>query len=319
MTARKSERLMNLLICLLVARTYVTKERIREVVEGYHDQSTEAFEKMFERDKEELRELGIPIEVGYVEKAFEDEPGYRVRRDRFALPEIRLDAEEAAVVGLAARVWQNASLADATASALRKLRAGGVAVDTGALAVIEPQLGAQEAAFDPLWRAVLSRTPVSFPYQRHGAAPAQRHLEPWGILSWHGHWYVVGHDRDRDATRMFRLSRVAGGVRAAGKRGSFDVPAGTDLRKIASALEPAEPSELARLRVRRGAGLALRRVSESVEPLEDGWDTVTVPFAGVNGMAEQVVSHGADVVVEGPEELRAAVVDALRRLAGTTS
>ena len=83
MAARKSERLLNLLITLLVSRSYVTKERIRSVVEQYRDAGDEAFEKMFERDKEELRSLGIPIEVGYVDRAFEDEPGYRVERSAF--------------------------------------------------------------------------------------------------------------------------------------------------------------------------------------------------------------------------------------------
>jgi proteasome accessory factor B len=315
-TARKSERLMNLVICLLVARTYVAKERIREVVEGYRDQSQDAFEKMFERDKEELRDLGIPVEVGYVDKGFEDEPGYRIRRAAFVLPEIRLDREEAAVVGLAARVWQNASLAEATSSALMKLRAGGVSVDTDALAVVEPHLGAQEAAFEPLWHAVVTRTPVRFDYQRPDGPQATRHLQPWGLSSWHGHWYVVGHDLDREAVRIFRLSRVVGPVETEGRPGSFDVPEGTDVRALSRSLDPSpEVSEEARLRVRRGAGVALRRRATGTESDTDEWDVLTVPFAGVWSMAEQVVSYGADVVALEPAPLRDAVVRLLERLA----
>ena len=107
MAARKSERLLNLLITLLVSRSYVTKERIRSVVEQYRDAGDEAFEKMFERDKEEPRSLGIPVEVGYVDRAFEDEPGYRVERAGFELPQIDLEADEprssARRPGLAAR------------------------------------------------------------------------------------------------------------------------------------------------------------------------------------------------------------------------
>ena len=108
MTARKSERLLNLLITLLVSRTYVTKERIRAVVEPYREAGDEAFEKMFERDKEELRSLGIPIEVGYVDRAFEDEPGYRIERSAFELPGDRPGArggrgDRAGRPGLAAR------------------------------------------------------------------------------------------------------------------------------------------------------------------------------------------------------------------------
>ena len=103
--ARKSERLLNLLIMLLVQRHYVPKQRIREIL--YPEASVDAFEKMFERDKEELRSLGVPIEVGSLDVLF-DEPGYRIRPDVFALPAISLAPDEAAVVGLATKVWEHA-------------------------------------------------------------------------------------------------------------------------------------------------------------------------------------------------------------------
>ena len=127
MTAGKSERLLNLLIMLLVQRRYVAKERIREIL--YPDSTQDAFEKMFERDKDELRSLGVPIEVGQMDAFFDDEPGYRIRPDEFALPDISLTADEAAVVGLATKVWQHARLAEATTEAVRKLTALGVDVD----------------------------------------------------------------------------------------------------------------------------------------------------------------------------------------------
>jgi proteasome accessory factor B len=313
---RKSERLMNLVICLLVARTYVGKAKIREVVPGYQETSDEAFEKMFERDKDELRELGIPIEVGYVDRAFEDEPGYRIRRQAFELPDIRLEGDEAAVVGLAARVWQHAGLAEATSGALVKLRAGGVDVDASALSVVEPHLATPEPSFGPLWDAVLGRTPVRFAYRRPGQEAAVRTLEPYGIVSWHGHWYVVGHDRDREAVRMFRLSRVEGSVTPAGRPGSYVVPEGTDVRALAASLEPDETSGgVATLRVRVGSGFALRRQASAVESLDASWDRVQVPFGAVEVMAEQVTTHGADVVVESPDELRKSVIERLRGLA----
>jgi proteasome accessory factor B len=112
--AAKTERLMNLLIMLLVQRGYVTKDRIRELL--YKDSSDEAFERMFERDKEELRSLGVPIETGTYDPVFEDEPGYRVSPDRFGLPPIELTADEAAVVGLATKVWEHARRAAAPRS-----------------------------------------------------------------------------------------------------------------------------------------------------------------------------------------------------------
>ena len=114
MAPRKTERILNLTICLLVSGRYLPKSRIREAVEGYHNLSDAAFERTFERDKDELRSLGVPIEVGSFDPLFDDEPGYRILSSEFALPAIDLDAEEAAVVGVAARVWRHASMAEAT-------------------------------------------------------------------------------------------------------------------------------------------------------------------------------------------------------------
>jgi proteasome accessory factor B len=308
---------MNLTICLLVARTFIPKDRIRQAVEGYHDLTDEAFDRMFDRDKEELRVLGIPIELGTIDKAFEDEVGYRISRARFELPEISLEADEAAVVGLAARVWQHARLASATTQGLRKLRAGGVDVDESALTILEPQLATDEPAFDAVFSAVTSHTPITFVYRRSGDPKVTtRHLEPWGIVSWHGHWYVVGHDRDRSAPRMFRVSRIEGDVVEDGAAREYDVPADLDLRALASSLAPPHPHSSARVRVRHGAGDGLRRRAASTRPAEEGWTEIELPYGSGSSLAEELTSYGPDVVVIAPDEVRDAVI---RRLHGLVS
>ncbi len=320
MTARKSERLMNLTICLLVARNFIPKHRIRLAVEGYHDLSDDAFDRMFDRDKEELRVLGVPIEVGSVEKGFEDEVGYRVSRAQFELPEISLEADEAAVVGLAARVWQHASLASATTQGLRKLRAGGVDVDESALTILEPQLATDEPAFDEVFQAVTTRTAVEFGYRRSGAAEVtERHLEPWGIVSWHGHWYVVGHDRDRDAPRMFRVSRIEGVVTPLGEPGGYQPPDDLDLRALASSLAPPHPHSSATLRVRHGSGDSLRRRAARSGPADEGWTEIELPYGSGSSLAEELSSYGPDVIVVAPDEVREAVVRRLSLVAGGVS
>ena len=317
MTAQKSERLMNLTICLLVTRSFLSKDRIRQAVEAYWDMSDDAFDRMFDRDKEDLRRLGVPIEVGTLEKAFEDDVGYRIRRDVFELPEVSLAADEAAVVGLAARVWQNARLASATSQGLRKLRAAGVGVDESALTVLEPQLATEEPAFDAVFEAVTAATPVRFEYRRpREATSGTRHLEPWGIVSWHGHWYVVGHDRDRDAPRMFRVSRIVGDVTPLGPPGTVTAPGDLDLRALASSLAPPAPHRSATVRIRAGAGEPLRRQAVRTSPDEDGWTEVELPYASAWSLAEDLASYGPDVVVIGPDEVREAVLTRLRAVAG---
>ena len=271
---------MNLVICLLVSRGYVPKSKIRQVVGGYGDQSNEAFERMFERDKEELRELGIPIETGSNDPAGDEEPGYSIRRQEFELPEIRLEHDEAAVLGLAARVWQHASLAEATSRAVLKLRAGGVDTDTEPLAAVEPRVAVEEPAFWPLWEGVRDRRPVMFDYRRApGADPMRRRLHPWSVLSWHGRWYVVGYDVDRSAPRLFRLSRIVGDVTPAGRAGSYEVPSPAEIRDAAGLLTPQRETGIARIRVRRGSGYGLRRRAADCQLLADDWDLVAVPYA----------------------------------------
>jgi proteasome accessory factor B len=315
--ARKSERLLNLLITLLVSRSYVTKERIRSVVEQYREAGDEAFEKMFERDKDELRSLGIPIEVGYLDRAFEDEPGYRVERSAFELPRVDLEPDEAAVVGLAARVWQHAGLASATSDALVKLKAAGVSVDRGILSTVAPQLSVDEPTFEAFWAATQDRTPVQFEYRTAASAEtATRHLQPWGVVSSQGRWYVVGMDTDRGAPRLFRLSRVQDGVRTTGRAGSFEVPPGTDIRALTESLAPTPAEHRACLLVRHGAALGLRRQGV---PLPDGapagWDRLDIPYGRTDAMADEILGYGADVVVEEPADLRETVVSRLRRVA----
>jgi len=315
-TGRKSERLLNLLIMLLVQRHYVSKDRIREFL--YPDASTEAFEKMFERDKEELRSLGVPIEVGNMDAYFYDEPGYRVRPDRLALPDIALTPDEAAVIGLATRVWQHARLADATTEAVRKLTALGVEVDESALDIAEPRLSADEPSFDVFWEATQERTPVEFDYRRPGAPrPTTRHLQPWGVVRYSGRWYVVGLDTDRGQERVFRLSRVEGEARRTGIPGSYEVPPGTDVRATTVRLAPAPSTGEAVVLVRRDAGIALRADAVSVESDVTGpdtrtpWDRVRINRGGT-GVADEVLGYGAAVYVESPAELRAEVVERLR-------
>ncbi|MCW2765383.1 MAG: transcriptional regulator [Nocardioides sp.] len=323
MTVRKTERLLNLLIMLLVQRHFVSKDRIRAIL--YPESSTDAFEKMFERDKEELRSLGVPIEVGQIDPYFDDEPGYRIRPDEFALPEINLEADEAAVIGLATKVWEHARLAEATTEAVRKLKALGVAVDVSALDIVEPRLTADEPSFDVFWEATQERVPVEFDYVRSGEhAVSTRHLQPWGVVRYSGRWYVVGYDTDRQDERVFRLSRVQGEARKAGEPGSYDVPPGTDVRSVAKRLAPAPSTERAVVLVRTDAGHALRRNADEVEtgvagPDErTGWDRLVLTQGGM-GMVDELLGFGADVYVVEPPNVRQAVIDRLSAAVGSGS
>jgi proteasome accessory factor B len=313
MSRRKTERLLGLVVCLLSSNRFLTASQIRAAVPGYPE-SFDAFKRMFERDKDELRELGIPLETGLT-SPLDDEVGYRISRQAYVLPEIRLERDEAAVLGLAARVWRSAQLAGAASGALLKLRAAGIDAEEPAHPGIEPRL-TTEPAFRALWEAVRDRRPVAFGYRAAGRSSDQlRHLEPWGVAHRRGRWYVVGHDTDRGETRVFRLSRIAGPVRFTGPKGSVTVPEGTDVGATVREWDsvPA-PLRSAVLAVRQGAGHALRRNAVSVrpDPSRPGFDLVELTFPDTGWFAEHIASFGADVIALEPVDLREAVIGRLK-------
>ena len=319
MAARRAERLVNLVICLLSTRQFLTAERIRDAVPGYEgadgSKSTdEAFKRMFERDKAELRDLGVPLETGR-NSAFDSEDGYRITRREYELPPVSFDAAEATAVGLAARLWQSATLGTPARNALLKLRAGGTDIDIdagpGSLAGAVPHVDASDPSLPPLLDAVRRSRPVRFDYLKAGAEDAERRtLQPWGVLSWRRRWYVVGLDRDRGEPRSFRLSRIVGDVAPFGKPGEFSRPEGFDLASYVSQ-RPPDHSVTARIRINgQGAG-QLRRLASAA----DG-DILSVAYSDVSRMARLVASAGLAAEVLEPAELVDEVTRRLKAAAG---
>ncbi|HVV76859.1 MAG TPA: YafY family protein [Mycobacteriales bacterium] len=318
MAAERTERLMNLVICLLHTRAYLTAERLREIIPGYAEApSDDAFKRMFERDKEDLRDLGIPLEVGTLSH-FDDEPGYRIPRSDYALPEVRLEPDEAAALGLAARMWSSASQGATATRALRKLEAAGVEL-TPLPEGLQPRLGAGGAGLPTVHEALREGRRLTFSYRgANDAEPAQRKVEPWGVVCWRGRWYLVGHDLDREASRAFRLSRVVGEPVVEGKPGSVTVPERVDLVALVSATDQPQSDALARVKVRHDRAMGLRRQTIDVADDGDGWDVVTVPCPDPHRLAEQVLSYGSDAVILSPAEARDAIVSRLRTLVEAT-
>ena len=316
MSKQKTERLLSLVVCLLSARRYLTAGQIRDAVPGYPE-TFDAFKRMFERDKDELRELGIPLETG-------------TNRDRRGsrLPDLAAGLRAARDQARARRGGRTRpgrpGLAPGRAGRGRAGRpaeaaGGGIDAEETTQPGIEPRLQTGEAAFLPLWQAVRDRRPVAFDYQAAGRAAAQRrNLEPWGVVNRYGRWYVAGFDRDRGEERVFRLSRIDGQVSFTGPPGSVTVPAGVDVHKtVQDTGGAAAAGRTAVLRIRaRAPGYGLRRRAQ-LGPAGPGQGTAgtwsQAPFSDAGWYADYIASFGADVVVLEPVDLREAVI---RRLKG---
>lgn len=269
---RASERRLNLIFALLYRERGYTRSELRAAVPDYTAMPSDAaFERAFERDKQELRALGFPIEEVPEDAFFEEETGfrYRIARGSFALPALRFTAEESAVLALAANAWTETALRTTARRALRKLEpvlepvAGDDGEDEAPL--IQPTITVQEPAFGPLMEAVLKHRQVRFDYLAASTdEQSTRRLEPWGVGSRFGSWYVIGWDLDRQAERTFRLSRIISDVRATSH--GFDPPPGFSMNERLDAMEAAPQLGSVVVDVAAGRAQMLRRMASNVQP-----------------------------------------------------
>lgn len=335
---RPDERLLNLVIALVNTSAAMTKQQVRSSVHGYDGApSTEAFERMFERDKDTLRALGVPI-VTVEGSGHSEDVGYRIDNEAYALPPVDLTPAELGVVALAAQLWSDKTLRTDMSRAMTKLAAAGAADAAGdAVAGLAPRLRAAGDAYGPLLEAVSERRVVTFRYRAANTGEIRtRTLEPWRIAARGGGWYVVGHDRDRAATRVFRLSRIDGRVRVGPTAGAYTVPERVDVDAALGAGVGVERTADLAVVPERAPALRARAVDDVVDgpdgPADEprdppdgrplapraprGRDLVTVRFRSLTALADEVAGYGAAVLVLRPAELRAEVRRRLTAAAG---
>jgi len=306
--SRKNERLVNLTIALLATKRYLTKNEIFRNIDGYEG-SAEAKERMFERDKDDLRKLGIQIEVGGLDPLFDDEAGYRIRPESYALSLRELTPTQVTLLSLAAQAWQDAAFTDLSQQALRKLTSIGLDTDSSQLPVMAPKLiGADENLRSAL-DALTSLTTIEFDYLNIQGIAQKRQLQVYGVQARKSHWYLIGLDTEKDAIRNFRVDRIQGVVNSVRKAQSYVIPTSFEITE----LEPAIETPLAVLQVRPGAGYQLRRMATTVETADD-WDLLEVPIFDLDFVTNLVLWHGEDVIVSSPVQLRSAVISALEKL-----
>ena len=306
--SRKTERLINLTIALLATKRYLTKSEIFRTVEGYEG-SAETKERMFERDKDDLRTLGIVIEVGSFDPLFGDEAGYRIKSESYQLDLGAITPTEISLLSLAADAWQGAAFADAAQSAILKLSSIGVPADPIEIPGLSPKLANSSKDLVTVTSAIADSDFLVFDYLSATLVAEERLIIPIALSNKNGFWYVTGVDQDMQEVRTFRMDRIQGSLEAKENKESFEYPVDFELdQPLAS-----HAANFAVMDIRKGKGQALRSLATSIEDLGE-WDQVKVPIFTIESMTAQILWHGEDVFVHKPNELVASVVAGLEAL-----
>jgi proteasome accessory factor B len=210
---RVIERILNLLAFLLTVGRPVTADEIRHTVAGYDQETDEAFRRTFERDKDLLRSLGVPLRLDFTDR-WEVEQGYVVRPDEYALPDPGLTDEERAALWLASGMARLGG--DSVApSALFKLGGGSL---TPAADPLQTDLGTDSELLGTLFGAIVDRRTIGFRYRER-----RRGVAPLGLVHRMGHWYLVA--KVGEETRTYRADRITD-LEVSDARASFTPPEG---------------------------------------------------------------------------------------------
>jgi len=312
------ERLFSLVLALVATEHGLTKAEILSSVQGYRQRykpggDNASLERQFERDKDDIRELGVPLET--IELASDagnnQNLRYRIPKGAYDLPaDVTFTPQETTLLNLAAEVWREGSLSSESHRALLKLRSLGVDA-------IEPTIGyaprirVREPAFEPLRAAVDKHVVVRFSYLKPGEDTAtERTVEPLALIKHEGRWHLASYDRGRQERRTFLLSRIVGAVTTT--RTVFTPPEGDAAAAALADLDRILANGRVRIRVVPGSDAETRLQRRAAETLAA--DEFVLNYSDSNLMADELASYGPEVVVLEPAHLRDRVVQRLRRV-----
>jgi len=311
MSNAKTERLVNLTMALLASRRFVTKSEIFRRVAGYSG-SQETKERMFERDKDDLRALGIEIEVGGHDPAFEDEPGYRISPERYQLPSKSFTSTELGLISVALNLWRGSAREDETDNVLRRFQSLGVTVQHPQGLALQ-NISIDEAGLTEITEALAARQTIRFSYVKKGMKQGEiRRVNPMGLSAWQGSWYLVGEDLDREDIRAFKLNRFDSGIEKIGKSGGYEIPKDFSVKEYLVMYQRSE--SIATIHLRKNQGQNLRALATKQEQHDEEWDVVSIPLDDPQALIREILWSGDDAIVIEPIELRDQIIGVLRKI-----
>lgn len=305
---KKEDRLFSLILALVSSREGLTKSEILQTVRGYSDvynfTANTALDKMFERDKSELRAMGVIIDT--LELAEEEGETHHIRysisRRNYDLPEsVQFTPDELTLLNVAATAWQEASLSSDSRHALTKIKSLGISANDPIIGVA-PHVRTNDVAFEILEDALDNELIVTFQYLKPGLVkPQTRTVSPLAMLHWRGQWYVLAHDFDADAQRTFLLRRIVSEPKRIPQR-TFPRASANYAQQLEAELEQRTLFNRASVHVVPGSDAEIRLstlADVSVTGLE-----ISFGYSDLELLADELSSYGDQLSVISPPELR---------------
>jgi proteasome accessory factor B len=265
---------------------------------------------MFERDKDDLRSLGIEIEVGSFDPLFNDEAGYKIRQERYQFELGDISSKEVSLLSLAAEAWQEASFGDVAQKALLKLRSIGIPSDEISIPGTVQKLNDGGQDLSLITRAIAQQQLLEFAYLDSAMNVNGRQVVPIGLSTRNGFWYLSGVDQEIQEIRTFRIDRIQSTITASPGPVDFETPIGFDPKATFS---ESTIKDFAIIDVRVGKAASLRALAVSTRSLGE-WDQLRIPILSIDSLCSLVMWHGLDAFVQEPVELRDLVVAKLEAL-----
>jgi proteasome accessory factor B len=298
MSSQKTERLINLTLALLASKRYLSKAEIFRNIPGYEG-SPETKERMFERDKDDLRSLGIQIDVNNFDPLFEDEQGYLIKSDSFQFAENEFTKEELLLLTMAANLWHDSAVEIDSQNALLKIQSLSGPVENDMTTTPTLRITEDWQLLVSIFTAVQNKQILEFSYRGK-----KRQVNPYGLYSSKGFWYLIAFEIN--VIKSFKLVRIEGEVDLIGEKDAFEKPVNFNVGNFLKE-ESNSVGLVSKLQVRKGAALSLRN-KFTVKDLDSEWDLMDIPYTNEQELLEMVLWHGTDLKLIEPAALRQLLV-----------
>ncbi len=302
MSSQKTERLINLTLALLASKRYLSKAEILRNIPGYEG-SPETKERMFERDKDDLRSLGIQIDVNNFDPLFEDEQGYLIKSESFQFAENEFTKEELLLLTMAANLWHDSAVEMDSQNALLKIQSLSGPVENDMTTTPTLRITEDWQLLVSIFTAVQNKQILEFSYRGK-----KRQVNPYGLYSSNGFWYLIAFEIN--VIKSFKLVRIEGEVDLFGEKDAFEKPDNFNVGNFLKE-ESNSVSLVSKLQVRKGAALSLRN-KFTVKDLDSEWDLMDIPYTNEQELLEMVLWHGTDLKLIEPASLRQLLVANLK-------